>query len=197
MYTSMFHNHDELFSTDPQGGCMGTIFGWIIGIVLLALLCSLSSCRTYRQVPTVVQMQDSIATHVHTNTVFVPDTVLVPLPPERVMITIPDTVSTLRTAVAESHAAIRGGLLHHELRNLDTPLPVPVQHKVITRDSIVYREREVPVPYPVDRLVEKPLTRWQRARLQFANAMLIALVLAALAFALKKHAWWLRLFRKN
>lgn len=158
---------------------------------MLALL--MAGCRSTRTV--IVEARDSTSTHVHTHTVFVPDTILVPLPPDRVVITTPDTASTLRTSVAESHAAIRGGLLHHELRNLPAPLPVPVQHKVITRDSIVYREREVPQPYPVEVEVPAPLTRWQRARLQFANTMLVALALAAAIWALKKRAWWLKLFR--
>lgn len=191
----MFNDHDALFSQDPQSGCLTNLLGWVTGIILLLILCALSSCRAYRQWPTVVQLHDSTSTHVHTHTVFVPDTILVPLPPERVMVTIPDTASTLRTSVAESHAAIRGGLLHHELRNLPAPLPVPVQTKVITRDSIQYRTRQVPQPYPVPEYIEKPLTRWQRARLQFANAMLVALALAALVFALKKRAWWLRFFK--
>lgn len=153
----------------------------------------MASCHSPRTV--IVEARDSTSTHVHTHTVFVPDTILVPLPPDRVVITTPDTASTLRTSVAESHAAIRGGLLHHELRNLDTPLPVPVQTKVITRDSIVYREREVPQPYPVEVEVPAPLTRWQQFRLHIANIMLIALLIAAAIWALKKRASWLRIFR--
>lgn len=174
--------------------CLLTILSWIIIAILLGILSGcFTSCRATRTV--IVTERDSTSTHVHTHTVFVPDTVLVPLPPDRVVITTPDTASTLRTSVAESHAAIRGGLLHHSLRNLPAPLPVPVQTKVVTRDSIVYREREVPVPYPVDRLVEKPLTHWQQFRIHLANIMLIALALAAAIWALKKRAWWLRIFR--
>lgn len=153
----------------------------------------MASCHSARTV--IVEARDSTSTHVHTYTVFVPDTILVPLPPDRVVITTPDTASTLRTSVAESHAAIRGGLLHHELRNLDTPLPVPVQTKVVTRDSIVYREREVPQPYPVEVEVPAPITRWQQLRLHLANIMLIALLLAAAIWALKKRARRLRIFR--
>jgi hypothetical protein len=189
----MFNDHDALFSQDPQSGCLANLLGWVTGIILLLILCALSSCRSTRTV--IVEARDSTSTHVHTNTVFVPDTILVPLPPERVMVTIPDTASILRTSLAESHAAIRGGLLHHELRNLPAPLPVPVQTKVITRDSIIYRSRDVPVPYPVDRLVEKPLTWWQHLRLWLGNILLIALLLAAAIWALKKRTWWLRLFK--
>lgn len=158
-------------------GCIASIISWFSVFVILFVLCALSSCRSARTV--VVEARDSTSTHVHTQTVFVPDTILVPLPPERVVVVAPDTVSNLRTSVAESHAAIRGGLLHHELRNLDAPLSVPVQTKIIMRDSIVYREREVPVPYAVEVEVPAPLTWWQHLRLWLGNIMLIALLLAA------------------
>ena len=164
-------------SDSDRIGCIASIISWSIAFVILFVLCALSSCRSTRTV--VVTERDSTSTHVHTQTVFVPDTILVPLPPERVVVVAPDTVSTLRTSVAESHAAIRGGLLHHSLRNLDAPLPVPVQTKVITRDSIVYCEREVPVPYAVEVEVPAPLTWWQQLRLWLGNIMLIALLLAA------------------
>lgn len=165
-------------NSDPDRiGCIASIISWTIAFVILFVLCTLSSCRSARTV--VVEARDSTSTHVHTQTVFVPDTILVPLPPERVVVTAPDTVSTLRTSVAESHAAIRGGLLHHSLHNLDAPLPVPVQTKIITRDSIVYREREVPVPYAVEVEVPAPLTWWQQLRLWLGNILLAALLLAA------------------
>lgn len=181
MYEKYEYDHNGFLTHDPdrdnKRGFLRSAVGWIIAFVILFILCALSSCRSTRTV--IVEARDSTSTHVHTHTVFVPDTILVPLPPERVVITTPDTSSTLRTSVAESHAAIRGGLLHHELRNLDVPLPVPVQTKVITRDSIVYREREVPKPYPVEVEVPAPLTWWQHLRLWLGNIMLIALLLAA------------------
>lgn len=158
-------------------GCIASIISWIIAFVVLFILGALSSCRSMRTV--IVEARDSISTHVQTHTVFVPDTILVPLPPERVVVVAPDTVSTLSTSVAESHAAIRGGLLHHELRNLDVPLPVPVQTKVITRDSIQYRERLVPKPYPVEVKVPAPLSWHQHLRLWLGDILLIALLLAA------------------
>lgn len=180
----MYHNYHytddgwlEPTDRDSKRGFLRSAVGWIIAFVILFILGALSSCRSTRTV--IVEARDSTSTHVHTHTVFVPDTILVPLPPERVVITTPDTASTLRTSVAESHAAIRGGLLHHELRNLDTPLPVQVQTKVVTRDSIAYRERDVPQPYPVPEYIEKPLSWWQHLRLWLGNIMLIALLLAA------------------
>lgn len=174
-------------------GCLMAIASWIITIILLAILCAFTSCRSTRTV--VVELQDSTSTHVHTHTVFVPDTILVPLPTQTVYHVTPDTASHLETDYAASDAAVRDGMLHHSLTTKPTPVPVPVTHKETTRDSIVYREREVPVPVPVVQEVEKPLSRWQQLRLSLANIMLIALALAALVWALKKRAWWLRLFK--
>ena len=98
------------------------------------------------------------------------------------------TGSSLPPPHAASDAAIRGGLLHHTLTTKPTPVAVPVQHKETTCDSIIYREREVPVPVPVVQEVEKPLTPWQQLRLHLANIMLILLAIAAAVWALKKRA---------
>lgn len=181
MYEKYEYDHNGFLTPAPDEdnmrGCLWSAVGWFIAFILLFILGALSSCRSTRTV--IVEARDSTSTHVYTHTVFVPDTILVPLPPERVVVTTPDTASTIRTSVAESHAAIRGGLLHHELRNLDTPVSIPVQHQVTTRDSIVYRERLVPKPYPVPEYIEKPLTRWQQLRLWLGNIFLALLLLAA------------------
>ena len=177
-------------SDDPDPdriGCIGAIISWIITLILLAVICSFTSCRSTRTV--VVEVEDSTSTHVHTHTVFVPDTVLVPLPPQTVYRVTPDTASHLETAYAASDAAIRGGLLHHTLTTKATPVAVPVQHKETTRDSIVYREREVPVPVPVVQEVEKPLTGWQQLRLHLANIMLFTLAILAVLWLLKRKVF--------
>ena len=163
-------------------GCAARLIFFVLCILLLGLL---GSCATRR--PTVVQLRDSTDTHVHIHTVFVPDTVLVPLPPERVVITTPDTASTLRTSVAESYAAIRGGLLHHDLRNLPQPISVPVQNKVITRDSIVYQARDVPVPVPVVQEVEKPLTWLQQSQIWLGRMVLAVIAVAAAGWLVRRY----------
>ena len=171
-------------------GCVSSFLIIIIGLALLALF---AGCRT-KYVP-VVELRDSIRTEVVTSTVYVPDTQYVTLPAQIVERTTPDTTSTLRTSFAESTATIRGGLLHHVLRNLEIPVPVPVQHKETTRDSIVYREKEVPVPVPVVQEVARPLSAWQQVRIWLGNVILAALGIAAGVWIFKKRTWWLRLLR--
>lgn len=176
---------EEERRVQKKASVYGAIF-YMAVIVVGFLLCSLfGSCRT-KQVPTVVQLHDSTTTVTNTRIVYVPDTIPVQLPPELVEVTTPDTVSVLRTTYAESTAAIRSGMLYHQLRQLDTPVPVPVQHKETTRDSTITAYRDVPVPYPVIKEVEKPLSWWQQARLHLANIILVALALWALIWLVRR-----------
>ena len=71
-----------------------------------------------------------------------------------------------------------------------------MQHKETTRDSIVYREKEVPVPVPVVKEVERQFTTWEQMRLWMGNLVLVALALAAGVWIIRKRTWWLRLFKK-
>lgn len=58
-------------------------------------------------------------------------------------------------------------------------------------DSIyLTRSDTIPKPYPVERLVEKPLTSWQQARLWLANAVLAALALSAAVWLLRRRKPW-------
>jgi len=57
-------------------------------------------------------------------------------------------------------------------------------------DSIfATRVDNIPVPYPVEKRVPAQLSQWQQVRLWLANAVLVALALAAAVFILR---WWLR-----
>ena len=163
----------------------------VIGLVVMVFL--LASCKT-KYIP-VVELRDSIRTEVVTNTVIIPDTQYVELPAQVVERITPDTTSTLRTSFAESTATISGGMLHHILRNLENPIPVPVQHKETTRDSIVYREKEVPVPVPVVKEVERQFTTWQRIRLWLGNVVIVAIAAAVGVWLVRRRAWWIRLLR--
>lgn len=174
-------------SDDPEPdhfGCMAAIVSWFLTLLLLGILCAFTSCRSPRTV--VVEDRDSTSVQVHHNVVYVPDTVPVTLPPQTVERITPDTTSTLRTDYAESTATVTGGMLHHTLRTLQTPVPVVVNHRETTHDSIVYRYRKVPVPVPVEVEVEKSLTSWQTFRLYLANITLIGAALFAVLWFLKR-----------
>ena len=193
----MYHNYyydeagyrRELPNNEPKD--LWKRFLLLIGMIVLMLILSviLSGCRTTKPA-TVVVVRDSIRTEVRKETVYVPDTIPVVLPPETVRVVAPDTLSCIQTSLAMSEAALVDGLLHHSIWNKQTAIPVPVQHKETTRDSIVYKEKEVPVPYPVEVEKEKPLTWWQQLRLWLGNILLVAIIAAAGYGAVRL---WLRL----
>jgi len=57
---------------------------------------------------------------------------------------------------------VSGGVLRHSLETKSARLQVPVESKIVYRDSLVYRDRVVSVPVEV----ERPLTGWQKAKLR-------------------------------
>lgn len=68
------------------------------------------------------------------------------------------------------------GVLTHSLETKPIREPVSVEKEIVYRDSLVYRDRVV------TRTVEeeKPLSRWQRLRLDAGTADLILIVIAML-----------------
>lgn len=169
----------ELFN-----GCLNSMVIIILGLLICFFISLLfHGCATR----TVVEVRDSIRTEVVTQTVYVKDTVPVVLPPETIRVATPDTASRIETSLAISKAWLEGGLLHHSIWNKQTAIPVPVEHKETVRDSIVYREKQVPVEVPVEKEVEKPLTWWQQLRLWWANITLAAILAAAVFGAIRLY----------
>ena len=180
---------------DGIGGCIrGLVYLILIAGFIFLFASMLSSCATTKP-GTVVVVRDSIRTEIRTETIIVHDTIPVLLPRDSISVVTPDTTSRIETSVAISEAVIRNGMLWHSIWNKPS-VDVAVEHKETVRDSIVYREKEVPVPYPVPQVVEKELSWWQQTRLKFANVMLIVLSCAAIYWLLKKKAWWLSLIKK-
>lgn len=169
------HEYDGIDPNDaPLIGCLHGLASAVILFVAFLLCFLLGGCKTTKPA-TVVVVRDSIRTEVHTETVYVHDTIPIVLPPETVKVVLPDTLSRIETSFAVSEAALHDGLLHHSIWNKQTALQVPVEHKETTRDSIVYKKKEVPVPYPVPEYVDKPLSWWQKTRIKLGNVMLCLL----------------------
>lgn len=95
-------------------------------------------------------------------------TVEIPIPVESSRQVVRDSTSHLETSMAESDAWINpDGSLGHSIRNKDGNLNADVQVPVkdIQTNNSSVSVREVPVPYPEPVYVEKPLTLWQKFRL--------------------------------
>ena len=109
------------------------------------------------------------------------DTVTVFLPGERIEVMRPDS-SFLETKLARSTARIQtDGTLYHTLENNPFAPRVEVKYRdrIIRRDSIVYRDKEIPYP------VEKELNRWQKFRMTLGGYTLFALLGVGGYYAIK------------
>lgn len=160
----------------------------ILTFAILAIL--VCSCATTKRTPTVVTTRDSIRTEIQYKLIERIDTVLVTLPPQFAERTTPDTTSTLENDYAKSTATILpNGLLFHNLETKQTPVPVPTKKTEEKRDSVVYREKEIPVPYPVEVEVNR-LTWLQQAQIYgFRILVAIAASLALIRYRRKIFAF--------
>ena len=102
------------------------------------------------------------------------DTVYVALPRESERAVVRDTASLLSTSLAVSEARINpDGTLFHSLANRQAAMPAAVDRVTEVRDSIIWRDRTVTQTVEVPR----PLTRWQRLRM---DGFWVVLAVAAL-----------------
>lgn len=144
--------------------------------IAIVLLCS--SCRTGRQV-VVVEARDSVRVVERVREVRVVDTVLVQVPPQREVVTVRDSSSHLENDYALSDARILAdGSLFHTLETKPRTDTLAREVDVQVRDSIVYREKVVPQPVPI----EKPMGWFTQLRLWLGNVMLV-LIAGAVAWA--------------
>lgn len=121
----------------------------LVGIILL-----LDSCSTTKKATQIINpvATETTSTKVVEKQIFVPDTVFVEIPAQQAERTTQDSISFLETDYAASTARINlDGTLYHDLKNKAQRKPVQHDTPVITKDSIVYVNKETSVPYPVVR----------------------------------------------
>jgi hypothetical protein len=141
---------------------------------LLAVAFLVSACGTVRPV------LESDSTRVEVKTVEVPvhDTAYVQLPVIVEKVATLDTASVLENQFAKSAAMISGGILHHSLETKAVRQPVPVESKIVYRDSIIYRDRIQTVTVEV----EKKLTGWQQAKQNVGGVCFFLIILLGLYY---------------
>lgn len=131
------------------------------GMILLVLAIVDWGCRSVRYVP--VEARDSVRVEVRERTVRVRDTVWMEIPVQVERRETRDSVSHLENDYAVSDARVdEEGRLFHDLRTKAGRLPVVTEPEVKVRDTTVWRDREVMVPYPV----ERELTWWERWKME-------------------------------
>ena len=144
-------------------------FWSFIAVVIMLVIAFLTSCTTTQYVP--VETIKTEIKHVH-------DT-----------ITIKDSVkSEVQTIIREADFAEIARLnneygfkLNKAQRTiliLQKELEHSSHNQSEVRDSIVYRDNEVQVPYPV----EKKLTKWQQAKVDWGGYSMLIVVIFIIAF---------------
>ena len=113
------------------------------------------------------------------------DTVKIEIPSQEKQVQVRDSSSHLETDFAASDARVYSdGTLYHALRNKARAVPVEIQikevEKIVTRDSLVYRDTRIEVP------VKLPLTWWETFWVRSGQIGWAALILAITVFVLRK-----------
>ena len=147
-------------------------------IVLATLI--MCSCRTVKEAHS-ESVRDSVRTEIRIEKVFVPDTILVPIPPQTAERVTADSSSHLENDYAISDARISEGLLFHTLETKPRNIEVKIEKEIEYRDSIVYRDREATAETTKTVEVRK-LTWWDKTRFYALYA-----AIAALLFAYRKY----------
>ena len=143
----------------------------IITLSALVLLMGCCPCRklTYsgsgtRLDSTIIEYRERI--------VIVPDTVYLDIPRQTAERTITDSVSHLENDYALSDARINAdGTLFHDLKTKPQKMPVVVETKIERRDSIIYKNREIEIPIPI----ERELGWWEHTAIRFFPWSLVLL----------------------
>lgn len=152
--------------------------------ILILILPFLVGCgaqkKALESVPPVAT--ETTETKVTIKEVFRHDTVYVEIPAQQAERTTQDSTSRLETDFAASVARInQDGTLYHDLKNKPQKKPVPLETKVIVKDSLVYVDKNTPVPYPV----ERKLTTWERISIKYFK-YLVPLLLLLVGYIFKK-----------
>lgn len=149
-------------------------------IIILLLLCALVSCGTQRKV--VQQEVQNTRTETRYERILVHDTSYIEIPVQTAEKTVKDSTSHLENDYAVSDASITSdGLLYHSLRTKAQKKAVPVDKQIERKDSLVYVDKQVNVPVPV----EKELTKWQSFKINYFG-WLMAVLFALLGYTFRK-----------
>ena len=131
--------------------------------VLLFMLIGCCPCRHLASSESDIRI-DSTRVEYRERVTYIPDTVYIDIPQQQSERTTADSVSHLENDYAVSDARLlTGGILYHSLATKPQAKPVATSQKVVTQDSIVYKDRWRTVTKTVK--VEKHLTWFQKAQI--------------------------------
>lgn len=148
--------------------------------ILLLLTLMLVACKTPKSI--IVNQTDSTRTEIRYEKVYVRDTAYIEIPSQTSERIIKDSVSNLENDFATSQARINAdGSLYHDLKTKPREIPVVTNNVIERKDSIIYRDKKVEVPVPV----ERKLSWWEHTAIRFFPWSLL-LLLCVLLYVLRK-----------
>lgn len=141
-------------------------------LALTMIASVLLGCKSQKVLPIESNTEKRVETKYEVQ--YIPDTVILNIPSQKSsVVTSPDTISMLENDFAKSTASVdENGLLHHSLETKPQDKPIPTKKEVVRKDSIVYVDKEVKVPYPV----ERELTWWEETSIKWFKWLLVLLV---------------------
>ena len=159
---------------NDNGDWLGHLIAFWLFIPSIALCMMLSGCKSVKYVP--IKSKDSVRVDTRYIRYTEKDTVFVEIPAQAAERTAADSVSHLENDFAVSDARINAdGTLFHNLKTKPQKKPVPVDKVIERKDTIVYVDKKVEVPVPV----EKKLGWWDRTSINlFSYSLGIIAVLA-------------------
>ena len=164
----MEDNRDIVWK-ESMKGCLWYVLGIAVGLLLCALL---GSCGTTKYVPVTEVRTEH---HWHTDTVKERDSTHTE---RETVIRELDSAAMAKYGI-QMQANQRAWLvLQREMENRLREL----EHMSANRDTV---RDSIPVPYPVEKLVEKELTWWQKLRISMANIMLWVMAIAGVAWIVR------------
>lgn len=142
------------------GGC----FTISVVLLLLAVVLLLSACRSQRDI-----VHDVTHVETHDSIYYVHDTLYYEVPSATAEVTTYDSVSKLENDFAVSIVSLnKDGSLSHKLNAKPQSVPVPYEKPVQTKTQVIYKDKRIEVPVPV----EKKLTAWEQFQLRSFWALL-------------------------
>lgn len=153
--------------------------------VLLLLLIGCCPCRHLTSSENDTR-SDSTRIEYRERITLVPDTILIQIPSEQVERTTLDSISYLENDYAVSEARIlTNGSLYHTLATKAQGKPIPTTQKVISRDSIVYRDRWRTKTKTIK--VEKQLSWFEKAQIWGCRGLLLFVVITYSIKIIRTH----------
>lgn len=154
-------------------------------LLAISLLCGCCPCRHLTSSESDIR-SDSTRIEYRERVTFVPDTILVEIPPQTYERATHDSISHLENDYAVSDARIlTDGSLFHTLATKPQAKPVPVTSKVIRQDSIVYRDRWRTRTKTVK--IEKQMTWLQKAQIWGCRGLLLFVVITYTIKIIRTH----------